>query len=91
MNAKGGIRWKAKGNRAEMKQLGAVVLALILLNLRLGGALFGPGGINVNPSSFNDLTNILDCARDEGGSFDVPLVPPANGSNTGYWNPAVTE
>lgn len=73
-----------------MKQLVAVVFALILLNLHLGEALFGPGGINVNPSSFNDLSNILDCAMDEGGSFDVPLTPPDNGSSTAYWNPATS-
>lgn len=68
-----------------------VALALFLLQVlaREGEAVLdnvfpNNGG---DPNSF-DLTNILECVDDNGGRLNVPLVPPADGSDFDYWLPA---
>lgn len=78
--------------RAEMKHTASLVFALVLFQVHHGEAIFGGtfpnnGG---DPNAF-DLTNVLDCAADNGGRLNVPLVPPSNASDHEYWLPQESE
>lgn len=64
------------------------VSIFFLLEVRNGGATFNGFNFVGDPNGFS-LTNILECATDEGERFDVPLGPPRGNGNPrfNFWLP----